>query len=138
MYSLLTADVEKRIANYEKTRKIGEGTYGEVYEALDKTKNIKVALKRMRIENKEEGIPITALREMCILKHIKHENIVELYEIIQDIDKIYLIFECAEKDLKMYLDENKGIKDLQLLKVIFFIIFSLLAIRCYKLYIIVI
>ena len=119
MYSLLTADVEKRIANYEKTRKIGEGTYGEVYEALDKTKNIKVALKRMRIENKEEGIPITALREMCILKHIKHENIVELYEIIQDIDKIYLIFECAEKDLKMYLDENKGIKDLQLLKVIF-------------------
>lgn len=138
MYSLLTADVEKRIANYEKTRKIGEGTYGEVYEALDKTKNIKVALKRMRIENKEEGIPITALREMCILKHIKHENIVELYEIIQDIDKIYLIFECAEKDLKMYLDENKGIKDLQLLKVIFFINFSLLAIRCYKLYIIVI
>lgn len=122
MYSLLTADVEKRIANYEKTRKIGEGTYGEVYEALDKTKNIKVALKRMRIENKEEGIPITALREMCILKHIKHENIVELYEIIQDIDKIYLIFECAEKDLKMYLDENKGIKDLQLLKVIFYYI----------------
>lgn len=122
MYSLLTADVEKRIANYEKTRKIGEGTYGEVYEALDKTKNIKVALKRMRIENKEEGIPITALREMCILKHIKHENIVELYEIIQDIDKIYLIFECAEKDLKMYLDENKGIKDLQLLKVIFLLI----------------
>ena len=122
MYSLLTADVEKRIANYEKTRKIGEGTYGEVYEALDKTKNIKVALKRMRIENKEEGIPITALREMCILKHIKHENIVELYEIIQDIYKIYLIFECAEKDLKMYLDENKGIKDLQLLKVrIYFI-----------------
>ena len=37
MYSLLTADVEKRIANYEKIRKIGEGTYGEVYEAIDKT-----------------------------------------------------------------------------------------------------
>lgn len=138
MYSLLTADVEKRIANYEKTRKIGEGTYGEVYEALDKTKNIKVALKRMRIENKEEGIPITALREMCILKHIKHENIVELYEIIQDIDKIYLIFECAEKDLKMYLDENKGIKDLQLLKVRIYFTFSHLVTKCYKHYIIVI
>lgn len=138
MYSLLTADVEKRIANYEKTRKIGEGTYGEVYEALDKTKNIKVALKRMRIENKEEGIPITALREMCILKHIKHENIVELYEIIQDIDKIYLIFECAEKDLKMYLDENKGIKDLQLLKVRINLIFSHLVTKCYKHCIIVI
>lgn len=117
MYSLLTADVEKRITNFEKTRKIGEGTYGEVYEAIDKTRNIKVALKRMRIENKEEGIPITALREMCILKHIKHENIVELYDIIQDIDKIYLIFEFVEQDLKMYLDEIKGIKDINIIKV---------------------
>jgi serine/threonine protein kinase len=117
MYSLLTADVEKRITNFEKTRKIGEGTYGEVYEAFDKTKNIKVALKRMRIENKEEGIPITALREMCILKHIKHENIVELYDIIQDIDKIYLIFEYVEQDLKMFLDEKNGIKDINIIKV---------------------
>lgn len=71
----------------------------------------------MRIENKEEGIPITALREMCILKHIKHENIVELYDIIQDIDKIYLIFEYGDQDLKMYLDENKGIKDISIIKV---------------------
>lgn len=117
MYSLLTADVEKRINNYEKTRKIGEGTYGEVYEALDKTKNITVALKKMRIDNKEEGIPITALREMCILKHIKHENIVELYDIIQDIDKIYLIFEYVEQDLKSYLDKHKGIGDTNIIRV---------------------
>lgn len=117
MYSLLTADVEKRINNFEKIDKIGEGTYGEVYKALDKTKNITVALKKMRIDNKEEGIPITALREMCILKHIKHENIVELYEIIQDIDKIYLIFEFVEMDLKSYLDKKKGISDINVIKV---------------------
>ena len=117
MYSLLTADVEKRIANYEKGKKLGEGTYGEVFEAIDKTKNITVALKKMRIDNKEEGIPITALREMCILKHIKHENIVELYDIIQDIDKIYLIFEYVDMDLKAYLDKNKGISDISIIKV---------------------
>lgn len=117
MYSLLTADVEKRINNYERGKKIGEGTYGEVYEAIDKTKNITVALKKMRIDNKEEGIPITALREMCILKHIKHENIVELYDIIQDIDKIYLIFEFVDMDLKGYLDKNKGISDINIIKV---------------------
>ena len=117
MYSLLTADVEKRISNYEIIDKLGEGTYGEVFKALDKTKNINVAIKKMRIENKEEGIPITALREMCILKHIRHENIVELYEIIQDIDKIYLIFEYVEQDLKQYLDKKKGISDINIIKV---------------------
>ena len=36
--------------------------------------------KKMRIENKDEGIPITALREMCILKHLHHENVVDLYD----------------------------------------------------------
>jgi len=88
---MMNLDVEKRLSNFLKIRKIGEGTYGEVYEALDTQNNNKVALKKLRIENKDEGIPITALREMCILKHLKHDNIVELYEIIQDIDKIILI-----------------------------------------------
>ena len=84
-----------------------------------KEKNQKVALKKLRIENKDEGIPITALREMCILKNLKHENIVELIEIIQDVDKIYLIFEFVDQDLKMFLDEHKEIKDINLVKVRF-------------------
>jgi len=71
----------------------------------------------LRIENKNEGIPITALREMCILKNLRHENIVELIEIIQDVDKIYLIFEYVDQDLKMFLDEHKEIKDISLVKV---------------------
>jgi serine/threonine protein kinase len=117
MYSSSISDVDKRIANFYKTKKIGEGTYGEVYEAIDTSNNQKVALKKLRIENKDEGIPITALREMCILKHLKHENVVELIEIIQDIDKIILIFEFVEQDLKMYIDKNKGIKDINIIKV---------------------
>jgi len=114
MYSI---DVEKRLLNFRKIRKIGEGTYGEVYEAIDLSNNSKVALKKIRIENKDEGIPITALREMCILKHLKHENIVDLYEIIQDIEKIVLIFEYVDQDLKMYIDGNKGVKNIKLIKV---------------------
>jgi len=54
---------------------------------------------------------------MCILKNLKHENIVELIEIIQDVDKIYLIFEYVHQDLKMFLDEHKEIKDISLVKV---------------------
>ena len=113
----MSSDVERRLAQFLKVRKIGEGTYGEVYEAIDTTNKTKVALKKMRIENKDEGIPITALREMCILKHLKHENIVQLHEIIQDIDKIILIFEYVDQDLKMFIDKNKGVKNMELVKV---------------------
>ena len=112
----MKTDVEKRLNEFRKVRKIGEGTYGEVYEAIDTTNNRRVAMKKMRIENKDEGIPITALREMCILKHLHHENVVELYEIIQDVDKIVLIFEYADMDLKMYVDKEKGIKDLKIIQ----------------------
>ena len=112
----MKTDVEKRLNEFRKVRKIGEGTYGEVYEAIDTTNNRRVAMKKMRIENKDEGIPITALREMCILKHLRHNNVVQLYEIIQDVDKIVLIFEYADMDLKMYVDKEKGIKDLKLIQ----------------------
>ena len=121
MYSInnpISSEVERRLSNFLKVRKIGEGTYGEVYEAIDTTNNNRVALKKLRIENKDEGIPITALREMCILKHLKHENIVELCEIIQDIDKIILIFEYVDQDLKMFIDKNKGIKNVEIIRVI--------------------
>jgi serine/threonine protein kinase len=121
MYSI---DVEKRLLNFNKIRKIGEGTYGEVYEAIDLSNNSKVALKKIRIENKDEGIPITALREMCILKHLKHDNIVDLIEIIQDIEKIILIFEYVDQDLKMYIDSTKGIKSMKTIKVIAFYLFA--------------
>lgn len=54
---------------------------------------------------------------MCILKSLKHENIVDLREIIQDVDRIVLIFEFIDNDLKMYIDKNKGIRDISIIKV---------------------
>ena len=41
-----------------------------------------VALKRINTEEEENGFPITAIREVKILKALKHENIVELKEIV--------------------------------------------------------
>ena len=122
---MMKSDVEKRLNEFRKLRKIGEGTYGEVYEAMDTVNNRRVAMKKLRIENKDEGIPITALREMCILKHLHHENVVELYEIIQDVDKIVLIFEYADMDLKMYIDKVNGIKDVKVIQVSYLFIIYL-------------
>lgn len=67
---------------FEKKRQVGEGTYGSVFVARDKVSNEVVALKRINTEQEENGFPITALREVKILKALHHVNIVNLKEIV--------------------------------------------------------
>ena len=72
---------EKRMDRYQKIEKnstVGEGTYGVVYKAKDKQTDSFVALKRIRLEVEDEGIPSTTLREISVLRQLKHPNIVEL------------------------------------------------------------
>ena len=61
---------------YEKAEKIGEGTYGVVYKARDKATNETIALKKIRLEQEDEGVPSTAIREIYLLKEMQHGNIV--------------------------------------------------------------
>ena len=61
---------------YQKLEKIGEGTYGVVYKAKDRITGMIVALKRIRLEAEDEGIPSTAIREISLLKELRHPNIV--------------------------------------------------------------
>lgn len=65
---------------YEKVEKIGEGTYGVVYKARDKVTNETIALKKIRLEQEDEGVPSTAIREISLLKEMQHSNIVK-YEV---------------------------------------------------------
>lgn len=62
---------------YTTIQKIGEGTYGIVYKARDEATQQIVAMKKIRLESEEEGIPSTAIREVSILKELTHENIVQ-------------------------------------------------------------
>lgn len=62
--------------NYIKLKKIGEGTYGTVYLAERKTDGKKVALKKIRYDSQDEGVPSTSIREISILKRLRHPNIV--------------------------------------------------------------
>ncbi|ENN71632.1 hypothetical protein D910_12528 [Dendroctonus ponderosae] len=93
-----------RIEDFFKIEKIGEGTYGVVYKGKNKNTGEMVAMKRIRLENEDEGIPSTALREMSLLKELRHANIVTLLEVIMDEPRLYLIFEFLSMDLKKYLD----------------------------------
>ncbi|XP_028103412.1 cell division control protein 2 homolog A-like [Camellia sinensis] len=61
---------------YEKVEKIGEGTYGVVYKARDRVTNETTALKKISLEQEDEGVPSTAIREISLLKEMKHGNVV--------------------------------------------------------------
>ena len=104
-------------SKYIKTSKLGEGTYGIVYRAKDQKGQEIYALKKIRLQVEEEGIPSTAIREISLLKELNHVNIVKLYEVLHTPKKLTLVFEYVEKDLKKVIDEAKeGGLDIKLVK----------------------
>lgn len=89
--------------------KINEGTYGVVYRALDlKQRNI-VAMKRLKLEKEKDGFPITSLREIKLLMMTRHPNVVTIKEVVVGAspDKVYMVMEYVEHDLKTLMDSMK-------------------------------
>uniref|UniRef100_A0A3Q3WK75 cyclin-dependent kinase n=1 Tax=Mola mola TaxID=94237 RepID=A0A3Q3WK75_MOLML len=93
-----------KLETYIKLDKLGEGTYATVYKGRSKLTDNLVALKEIRLEH-EEGAPCTAIREVSLLKDLKHANIVTLHDIIHTQKSLTLVFEYLDKDLKQYLDD---------------------------------
>ncbi|XP_044738144.1 cyclin-dependent kinase 1 [Chrysoperla carnea] len=87
-----------------KIEKIGEGTYGVVYKGKNKRTGQFVAMKKIRLESEDEGIPSTAIREISLLKELRHPNIVTLEDVLMEEARLYLIFEFLSMDLKKYMD----------------------------------
>lgn len=92
---------------YERHEKIGEGTYGVVYKALDLNQDMPVALKRIRLEVDNEGIPPTAIREIAILKELTHPNVVRLLDVFFKDANLFLVFEYVNTDLKHFMDARR-------------------------------
>ena len=79
--------------------KIGEGTYGIVYKAKDRVTSETVALKKIRLEAEDEGIPSTAIREISLLKELQHPNIVRLFDVVHTERKLTLVFEYYDTEI---------------------------------------
>jgi serine/threonine protein kinase len=63
-----------------------------------------VALKKIILDTEQEGIPSTAIREICLLRELQSPRIVSLVDVISAEQKLYLVFEHLNQDLKHYLD----------------------------------
>ncbi|KAL4985674.1 Serine/threonine-protein kinase bur1 [Aspergillus falconensis] len=100
------------IREFEFLGKLGEGTFGEVYKARAKRDGSIVALKKILIHNERDGFPITALREIKLLKMLSHTNIMRLREMAVERSKgegrkkpsMYMVFPYMEHDLSGLLE----------------------------------
>lgn len=87
---------------------LGQGTYGIVYRVRDKRTKKEYALKKVKVDRDlfRDGFPVACLREISILKSCKHENVVQLKEVVvgEQLEKIFLVMEYCEQDLASLLD----------------------------------
>ncbi|KHJ30639.1 putative serine threonine-protein kinase bur-1 [Erysiphe necator] len=107
-----------RISNYEQLGKLGEGTFGEVHRARSKKTGAIVALKKILMHHEKDGFPITALREIKLLKLLSHPNVLRLEEMAIEHHKktsdkkkravIYMVTPYMDHDLAGLL-ENPSI-----------------------------
>lgn len=96
-----------------------------MYKAKDKQTGNDVALKKVYVPLTEDGIPMSTLREIALLRQLNshdHPNIVKLLDIChgQQVGReliMYLVFEHVEQDLATYIEKNpKGFNTLQIRK----------------------
>lgn len=80
----------RSVEDFDKLNEIEEGAYGWVSRAKDSASGRVVALKRLKMENAQDGIPVTGLREIQTLMDSDHPNIVGLQEVVvgEDMTKI--------------------------------------------------
>lgn len=100
----------RSVSNFEKIATLGEGTYGTVYSARDKSTQEIFAIKKLKIHDNNYGFPITSLREINLLKQLSvkfsHPNIIRLHEVVVGArqESVFLVFEYCDLDLSNLVD----------------------------------
>nr|KAJ3417732.1 hypothetical protein HK105_000863 [Polyrhizophydium stewartii] len=103
--------VYQSLAEFELVHQVGEGTYGKVFKARRRKTGDLVALKKIYLKEDDKGkdknrsgFPITTIREIEILRSLRHKNIVELQGMVSFSEKpddvtMYMVFEYMEHDI---------------------------------------
>lgn len=84
---------------FKPKRKIGKGSFGTVYEVKRLSDNKEFAVKafsKSHINSSEEN-KLTILNEINILRSIKHDNLLSLFEVYESSNSLYLVMEMYEK-----------------------------------------
>lgn len=103
------------LSSYTIIKDLGEGTFGKVKLGIHNPTKEKVAIKVLEKEKiMDEGDRERISREIQILKILRHPNIIQLYEIIEDESKLYLITEFAcGGELFDYIVAQQRVKEIE-------------------------
>lgn len=97
---------------YEKLEKIGEGSYGVVFKCRNKESGHMVAIKKFVESEEDPLIKKIAMREIRMLKQLKHPNLVNLIEVFKRKKRLHLVFEFVDHTVLNELDRNpKGVPE---------------------------
>ena len=108
--------LETKIQDYVRIEKVGEGTYGVVFKGRHKKRGEIVAMKKVKYECQDDGIPSSTVREISLLRDLKHPNIVELKDVLLEDREIFLIFEFLDMDLSRLIKLHQSGLDRTLVK----------------------
>ena len=89
--------------NYTCVGELGRGAYGCVYKGVHMQTRKEYAIKKTHIDNKNDGIPATTIREIAILMELQHENIVALEDNVMLENDIFFIQEYCNTDLAKFM-----------------------------------
>ncbi|CAG0889690.1 unnamed protein product [Cyprideis torosa] len=91
-------------SRYHWLEKVGEGTYGCVYKAVDKATGNTVALKKTLLDV-PGGVPQSSLREILTMRDLSHPNIARLRCVHATPSHIYMVFDFVEYDLRRVMEK---------------------------------
>ncbi|KAL4457820.1 hypothetical protein ABPG75_012685 [Micractinium tetrahymenae] len=92
--------------NYTKGVVLGVGTFGKVLMATHKETGEVVAIKKIQVGEKGEGVNVTALREVKLLRELRSPYLVRLLEVLPQKKGINLVMEYCASDLEHIIKDR--------------------------------
>lgn len=91
---------------FQKIKKIGEGTFAVVYEGLDTLTNKRVAIKKIKMDARNPGLDIGALRELKVLRALSHPNIATMHGVYARGKNLNIVLEYYESDMERIIKDR--------------------------------
>ncbi|KAL4226645.1 NUAK SNF1-like kinase 1 [Mactra antiquata] len=93
---------------FELKKTLGEGTYGKVKLAVERSSGKQFAIKYIRKSKIHDEHDLNRIRrEIKIMSSLNHPHIIKVNEVFENKDKIILVMECADGgELYDYINNN--------------------------------